>query len=297
MTQAAVALTTKMRRSHQPFSDYLELTKPRLASLVLVTTAVGFWVGASSAVPVSRFFWLLLGMAFVIGGANALNQWVERVEDGLMERTKSRPLPAGRLSSVQAHYFGVGLIVCGTILLAFAVNMLSASLAVGAAMIYLCGYTPLKRVTSLCTLVGAIPGALPPMIGWAAARNTLGLEAWVLFALLFLWQLPHFLALAVLFQEDYARAGFQMLSVTEPDGGATARQTLLYGVALLPVSLLPALIGLRGTFYFYGALVLSLSFLVLVVRSATVRSRTTARQLFLGSIIYLPLLMMCLVIG
>ncbi len=288
-------------KSSKPISDidiryrylisFLELTKPRLSLLVLVTTGVGYWLGSSVPFDEARWLLTMVGTALVVGGANALNQWMEREADGLMSRTQHRPLPAGRLHPASAHRFGVWLIIIGVAVLGLGVNLLSAALALISALLYLLAYTPLKRRTSLCTLVGAIPGALPPMIGWAAARNALGIEAWVLFALLFVWQLPHFLAIAVLYREDYARAGFKMLPVIESDGWATARQTALYGLALVPVSLFPTLIGLSGGVYFCGALALSAGFLLLSVRSALVPSRASARQLFIASVAYLPTLM------
>ncbi len=208
-----------------------------------------------------------------------------------MPRTQHRPLPTGRIAPRDALAFGVGSSVLGIVCLAVAVNGLCAALAAVSWASYVLLYTPLKRVTPLCTLVGAIPGSLPPVIGWAAARHTVSLEAWVLAMLLFVWQLPHFLAIAVLYRDDYARAGFKMLPVIEPDGWITARQIILYGLVLLPVSLFPSLIGVGGPAYFYGALILSLAFLGLAVRGAVVRSLPASRQLFLASVIYLPMLL------
>ncbi len=276
-------------------APYVELTKPRVTVLVLVTTVAGFWLGADGAVHVWPLVSLLLGTALVAGGANALNQWMEREPDGLMDRTKQRPLPSGRLAPDAAFRFGAGLAMAGLGLLIAAGMVLSAGLALLTFASYLFLYTPLKRITSLCTLAGAIPGALPPLIGWAAARHALGPEAWALFGLLFVWQLPHFLAIAVLYRDDYARAGFKMLPVTEPDGASTARQTALYGLALLPLSLLPTTIGLAGTWYFCGALILSLAFVAVSAQAAWCRSAHSARQLFRASILYLPLLLALLV--
>lgn len=270
--------------------QFLELTKPRLTSLVLVTTGVGFWLGWERPDALGRLVPLLLGTACVAGGANALNQWWERDLDAQMVRTKNRPLPSGRLSADAARWFGVALMLIGVAWLAFSVNGLAAALAALSAASYVVVYTPMKRLTSLCTLVGAIPGALPPMIGWAGARGTLGVEAWALFALLFVWQLPHFLALAQLYREQYAGAGFQMLSVTEPEG-VTAAQILLYGLVLVPVSLFPAFLGVAGTVYGVGALGLSLMFLWLSIRAASRRSPASMRALFAGSIVYLSLLL------
>ena len=277
-------------RAHR-LSDFLELTKPRLSALVLVTTAAGYWLGMRTRDQWRVFLPTLIGTALVVGGANALNQWMERVPDGLMRRTQRRPLPSGRLAPEAALRFGVWLSVAGLVYLAVAVNLLSALLAAISWASYLLLYTPLKPRTSLCTLIGAIPGALPPMIGWAGARGALGCEAWALFAILFVWQLPHFLALAVLYRDDYRRAGFQMLPVTEPDGWSTARQTVLYGLALVPLSLFPTPLGLAGSAYFCTALTLSLAFLALAMRAAWRRSPQSAARLFHASVLYLPLLL------
>ncbi|MDP3723863.1 MAG: heme o synthase [Candidatus Omnitrophota bacterium] len=270
---------------------YVELTKPRLTWLVLVTTAAGFWLGIRASEPWHVLVPTLLGTALVVGGANALNQWMERIPDALMRRTQGRPLPSGRLTPEQAQGFGWILVVGGVVWLASAVNVLTGLLAALSAGLYVWVYTPLKRTTALCTLAGAVPGAIPPMIGWAAARNALDPGAWALFALLFVWQLPHFLAIALVYREDYARAGFRMLPVTERAEGATARQIALYGLALLPVSLVPARMGLAGAWYFFGALALGIGFLVLAGWTAWARSAQSARQLFLGSVLYLPLLL------
>ena len=197
-------------------ADFVELTKPRITFLVLVTAAVGYALGVGNSFHPGVFLSLLVGTALVSGGASALNQWMERDADALMARTASRPLPSGRLSPADALAFGLSISVVGLALLAGAVNGLTALLAAVTLATYVLAYTPLKRVTSLCTLVGAVPGAIPPMMGWAAARGTLSREAWALFAVLFLWQLPHFLSIAWIYREDYARAGFPMLPVTDP---------------------------------------------------------------------------------
>lgn len=280
----------------QQLADYLALTKPRVTALVLVTVAAGFWLGMPSAHAALQLLPLLVGTAMAVGGANALNQWSERLPDGLMRRTKGRPIPSGRVNPDDALRFGIALSAGGVLLLAVVVNILAAALTALTIAIYVLAYTPLKRMTSLCTLIGAIPGAMPPVIGWAAARNALSIEAWGLFMLLFLWQLPHFLAIAVLYRDDYARAGFKMLPVVEPSGLATARQTALYGLALLPVSLLPTYLGFAGPWYGYGALVLGLALLVVSVRAAVVRSVSACRQLFRASVVYLPLLLALMVL-
>jgi protoheme IX farnesyltransferase len=280
----------------QQLADYLALTKPRVAALVLVTAAAGFWLGMPSTHAALPLLPLLVGTAMAVGGANALNQWSERLPDGLMQRTKGRPIPSGRVNPDDALRFGLALSAGGVLVLAVAVNVLAAALTALTIAMYVLAYTPLKRVTSLCTLIGAIPGAMPPVIGWAASRNALSVEAWGLFALLFLWQLPHFLAIAVLYRDDYARAGFRMLPVIEPDGLSTARQTVLYGLALLPVSLFPAFLGFAGAWYGYGALCLGLGFLAVSVRAALVRSVPACQQLFRASVVYLPLLLALMVV-
>lgn len=271
--------------------DYLELTKPRLTALVLATTAGGFWLGVRSAEELGQLGPLLIGTALSAGGAQALNQWMERTQDALMQRTQRRPLPSGRLHPASAQRFGLLLLVVGIVSLTLAVNPLTGCLAAISAASYLFLYTPMKRTTPLCTLVGAIPGAIPPMMGWAAARGTVGPEAWVLFSVLFLWQLPHFLAIAVWYRDDYARADFKMLPLTEPDGHVAARQMVLYGLVLLPVSLLPAVMGMAGAWYFYGALTGSLVFLGVCARAAWRRSAQAARLLFRTSVLYLPVLL------
>jgi protoheme IX farnesyltransferase len=273
------------------YGDFLLLTKARLSSLVLMSTAVGYWLGMTSPRPAWHMVWACAGTWLVVAGANALNQWMEREADGRMERTKARPLPAGRLSPRTALLAGAGLSAAGLAVLGAAVNPLSAVLAAVSWGSYVLVYTPLKRVTPLSTLIGAIPGALPPVIGWAAARGDVHGGAWALFGILFLWQLPHFLAIAILYRDDYARGGFPMLPLIESDGAITARQILLYGAALLPISLLPAVVGVSGRSYFYGALTLSLAFLAMAARTAWLRSPRSARQLFHASIIYLPVLL------
>ena len=274
-----------------PWRDYAELSKARLSALVLLTTGVGFWLGVSGPQRLAVLAPTCLGTALVVWGANALNQWLERGPDALMPRTQHRPLPSGRMHPASALRFGLWTSVAGLAMLAVAVNFLSALLALVSWVSYVLCYTPAKRWTPLCTLIGAVPGALPPMIGWAAARGTLGPEAWSLCAILVIWQIPHFLALAVLYRDEYARAGFPMLPLIEPDGSMTSRQILLYSMALLPVSLFPALTGIAAAPYFYGAFLLSLAFMALGVRAAWARSRRSARELFLGSVVYLPALL------
>lgn len=291
MTATSILGSLSRSLTRQRLLDYLELTKPRLTALVLLTVAAGFWLGLHPATPPALLIPLLCGTALAVGGANALNQWSERVPDGLMQRTKRRPLPSGRLHPEAARRFGLLLAVGGVLWLAISVNVLAAALATLSIASYVLLYTPLKRITPLCTLVGAVPGALPPMIGWAAARQTLSVEAWALFAILFVWQLPHFLAIALLYRDDYAQAGFQMLPVLDREGTVAAREMVLYGFALVPVSLFPAFLGMAGPVYFVGAFILSMVLLISSIRAALRRTTASVRQLFRASVLYLPLLL------
>jgi protoheme IX farnesyltransferase len=273
------------------FADLAELTKPRITSMVVVTAAAGFLLAAQDvALDLLRLVHTLLATALVSSGAGALNQVVERETDARMRRTASRPLPAGRLDPDTALMWGVGLVVGGLSWLALSVNLLTALLGAATVALYVFAYTPLKRVSSLSTLVGAIPGAVPPMMGWTAVRDRLEPGAWALFAILFLWQLPHFLAIAWMYREDYARGGFPMLPVDDPGGRRTALQALLYGGALVPVSLLPAPLGLVGAVYLAGALLLGLAYFAAGMGFARDRTDAAARRLLLASVAYLPLL-------
>ncbi len=271
-------------------TDFLELTKPRITFLVLVTTAVGYAVALRGAFDPAAFLALLLGTALVSGGASALNQYWEREADARMQRTRLRPLPSGRVAPGEALAFGLVISAVGLALLV-SVNWLTAALGASALGSYVLLYTPLKRVTSLCTLVGAVPGAIPPLMGWAAARGTLDSGAWALFAVLFLWQLPHFLAIGWIYREDYARGGFPMLTVTDRDGSRTGRQMVLSCAALIPVTLVAGALASAGTGYLWSALVLGLVFLGCSVRFAWTKSSSTARWLFLVSVLYLPALL------
>ncbi len=271
-------------------SDFLALTKPRLNLLVLATAMGGYYMGAREGLSLPAVFHTAVGTGLVAGGSAVFNMVIERRVDGLMKRTRLRPLADGRLSPVEASWFGAALVSAGLAELAVGVNLLAASVAFVTLLTYVVWYTPSKLRTSLSTVIGAIPGALPPMIGWAAATNTLSIEAWVLFGIVFLWQMPHFLAIAWLYREDYARAGFPLLPVVEPDGSSTARQTLAYAAALVPVSLMPTLLGLTAGLYFVSALLLGCGLWVVTWQFARERSSRRARMLFFGSIIYLPLL-------
>ena len=286
MKTNAAALTA----SRTKVSDYVALAKPRLNGLVVASALAGYAMAGGDTADVVRVLGTIAGTALVAGGASAFNQLLERDSDALMRRTRLRPLPDGRLQPADAIAFGSLLAAGGLVILAATVNVLSAGVALATLASYAIVYTPLKRRTSFATVIGAIPGALPPVIGWAAGRGGLSQGAWVLFGIVFLWQLPHFLAIAWIYREDYARAGLRMLPVLEPDGRSTARQAVLYAAALLPVSLAPTLLGMAGAVYFAGAFVLSAGLLLLSIRFARDRGAAAARRLFYGSILYLPAL-------
>jgi protoheme IX farnesyltransferase len=271
-------------------ADFVTLTKPRLNLLVLVTTLGGLYLASPDGVATSLLVHTLLGTALVAGGAAALNQVWERDTDRLMRRTSMRPAPQGRLGVNEGTWFGVLLSSIGLVELTFGANPTAAAVALATSASYVLAYTPLKTRTSLATLVGAVPGALPPVIGWAAATGNISLPAWVLFGIVFFWQMPHFLAIAWMYRDDYARAGIPLLPVLEPDGRRTGQQALLYAAALLPVTLLPALVGLAGAPYSIVATVLGFIFVGLSALFAHDRSMVSARRLFLFSITYLPLL-------
>ncbi|MEO8503059.1 MAG: heme o synthase [Acidobacteriota bacterium] len=277
-------------------SDFLELAKPRITLLVVLTTAVGFAVASSGPFPLLRFLHTLVGTALVAGGASALNQVWERDLDARMRRTERRPLPSGRLSVDLGLLFGVGLAIVGMAELAVFVNLLTALLGGLTLAGYVFLYTPLKQVTSLSTVIGAVPGAVPPMMGWTAVRDSIGPEAWILFGILFLWQMPHFLAIAWMFREDYARGGYPMLPVIDPSGVSTARQAVLYCAALLPVSLLPSVFGFAGPIYFGAALVLGVVLLGYCWEFSRSLTHTSARKLMMASVLYLPAVLLLLVV-
>lgn len=273
-------------------ADFYELTKPRMNFLVLVTTAVGAYLATRPGWDEwARLAHALLGTAMAAAGASVLNQYVERDYDQLMSRTRGRPLPAGRVSPVEALLVGVLLAAGGIVYLAALVNLLTAALGALTVATYVFVYTPMKRWTTLCTVVGAVPGAIPPMMGWTAVTGTLSAEAWALFGILFFWQMPHFLAIALLYRDDYARGGFKMLPVVDGDGFATARQIVLYGLALVPVTLLPGALRMAGPVYLIAALLFGVTFLGFGVNCALRMRRGDARWLFLSSILYLPALL------
>ncbi|MGH7768440.1 MAG: heme o synthase [Candidatus Binatia bacterium] len=282
-----VAVSSGYRRC----ADFLELTKPRVTLMVLITTYVGYYLGAGSSSGHARLIAAIIGTALASGGTLALNQFIERGSDALMERTRRRPLPDGRIQPAEALIFGVALAASGLLLLALAVNLLSALVTAAIVASYLFAYTPMKQKSSLCGVIGAVPGALPPVIGWTAARGEVGVPALVLFAILFLWQIPHTLAIAYLYRDDFGRAGIRFLPIVEPDGGSTGRQIVEHCLALLAVSLLPTLVGTAGAIYFAAALVLGGGFLAYGVRLAIAPTSTAARQLLFASLIYLPALL------
>jgi heme o synthase len=275
--------------------DMAEMTKPGITLMVVLTSALGYLLAGGTALS-WQLVATLVGTGLVAAGASVLNQFWERGTDALMRRTAGRPLPAGRLDPDVALLLGVGLGIAGLLELALAVNALTSALGAVALAGYVFVYTPLKKVSSLATVVGAIPGALPPMMGWCAVRGEIGLAAWVLFGILFFWQMPHFLAIAWLCREDYARGGFPMLPVIDPAGTWTARQSVLYGAALVPVSLLPSLLGLAGRLYFAGALLLGLAYLGFCLGFARHRSTVGARRLMFASLLYLPAVLMVLLL-
>ena len=270
---------------------FFELTKPRLTSMVILTTWLGYAFATKTMHYNAVFFHTLIGSWLVASGAAALNEYLERDKDALMRRTQSRPLPQQRLAPKPAFWFGVVISAMGILQLAYFVNPLTSLLSLLSLGTYLLVYTPLKTRTSLCTLVGAIPGAIPPMMGWTAARNAVEPGAWVLFAILFLWQLPHFLAIAWMYREDYARAGFPMLPVIHPDGASTGRMIILYTAVLVPVTLIPARMGLAGFSYFWAALVLGMVFFTCGAFTAFYRTAAHARRLLLAWVLYLPTLL------
>ena len=277
--------------------DYIELTKPRITWLILMSTGIGYFFGLPRAANWLEFlrsihplllFHTILGTALIASGTAALNQWYERDDDLKMRRTAGRPIPSGRLAARPAMIFGIALSVAGFLELSLGVNLLSGLIGAFTLTSYLFVYTPLKPRTWWSTTIGAIPGAMPPMIGYAAAAGVITREAWVLFAILFIWQFPHFYAIAWMYKEDYRRAGIRMLPVVEPDCRSTARQIVIYGVALIPVSLIPAMLGMSGPIYVAGALLLGLWFLYSGVRVALERSMVRARGVLVASVLYLP---------
>jgi protoheme IX farnesyltransferase len=271
-------------------SDYFCLIKPEVTFLVLIATALGCYMAAPGALNLWTLFHAVLGTALVAGGTATLNHYIERDLDGRMRRTSQRPLPSGRLKPREVLDFGISLSVLGGVYLAVFLNLLTCAIGLVTLLSYLLIYTPLKRKTSWATFIGAFPGAAPVLMGWTAVRNSAGLEAWVLYALLFAWQFPHFLAIAWIYKEDYARAGLLMLPQRDPEGDRAFLEVLGTSLTLIPLSLVPTILGMTGNVYFCGALLLSLSLLFFAVRASVLRSRLQARVLLHVTVIYLPLI-------
>jgi protoheme IX farnesyltransferase len=274
--------------------DYLQLSKSRIVMMVLITTAAGY-LFATPRVDWALLLNTLVGTALVAAGTNALNQYVERDHDAKMRRTRLRPLPDGRISPRAALFFSVAISLIGTVYLGLAVNWLTAALGAFTLTSYIFIYTPLKRVSTICTLIGAIPGAIPPLMGWTAATGVLGTGGWIIFAILFFWQLPHFMAISWMYRDDYARGGFAMLAVRDDDGHATARQAVLYSFALLTVSVLPPLFGLSTFVYLAGAVLAGGALTLASFAFLASRTPVRARRLFMASNIYLIVMMALLV--
>lgn len=289
------ALTIESRPFAAITRDYLELSKSRIVMMVLLTMVAGLLV-APTAFDAVLLLQTLIGTALLAAGTNALNQYIEREHDAKMQRTRNRPLPGGRITPRSALIFATGISLAGTLYLGFAVNWLTAALGALTLASYIFVYTPVKRMSSICTLIGAVPGAIPPMMGWTAATNELSLGAWLVFGTLFFWQLPHFMALSWMFREDYARGGFSMLSVTDTRGVSVARQAVYYSLALLAVSVGPSLIGLTGPLYFVIATLSGMALLYTSFRFFFDRTMRTARTLFMTSNIYLLVVMVALVV-
>lgn len=274
--------------------DYLELSKSRIVFMVTITTAAGFLFAAKSVDPFLLIH-ALIGTALVAAGTNALNQYVERDHDAKMQRTRNRPLPAGRITPRAALLFSSAIAVIGTLYLGLLVNWLTAVLGAFTLTSYIFVYTPIKRISTLCTIIGAVPGAVPPLMGWTAATGELGLGGWIAFGILFFWQLPHFMAISWMYREDYARGGFAMLSVRDNDGAAVAREAIYYSLALIAVSVLPTIFGLAGTAYLIGAVLCGAAILAASIRFFFDRGRN-ARSLFMLSNLYLLTVMLLLVV-
>lgn len=288
---------TKVIGVREKLAAFLELTKPRIAFMLVLTAAAGFYLGSGRSFDVLLFFNSMLGITFLAFGVATLNQYWERKTDRLMERTANRPLPTNKVTPTEALIFGILLSVIAEVYLFFLVNGLTAGLGLIVIFGYVLLYTPLKTRTSASTAIGALPGAMPPLMGWTSSADSITLGAWALFALLFLWQFPHFLAIAWMYKEQYANAGIKMLPVVEPEGKITARQIVLFTVLLLPVSVAPFFIGMAGIVYLIGASLLGIWFLTASIRAARAKSVKNARKLLLVSVLYLPLIFALMVLN
>ena len=276
--------------------DFLELTKPRITVLILICTAVGYYFGSAGSFHLATLLHALLGTALMASGTAALNQWYEADSDAKMRRTSKRPIPAGRIDRVDALAFGAWLSITGFAELWFDTNPLAALLGLFTLATYIGVYTPLKRRSAVCTTVGAVPGAMPPLIGYAAASGRLDLAALALFLILFVWQFPHFYAIAWMYREDYARGGIRMLPVTEPDGESTARRIVGCSLLLIPISLVPRVLGMAGSIYVVAAIAAGLALLYFGMRLGRERSLAGARRVLLASVLYLPVLLAVMVL-
>jgi protoheme IX farnesyltransferase len=270
---------------------FVALTKPDVSFLVVMTTLAGYYLGSHGSLDWARMFHTVFGTTLVAAGTSALNHYIERASDAFMRRTASRPLPTGQLRPRDAAIFGTSLVVLGTVYLALVAGPLAAGLGLFTSVSYLALYTPLKKRTTFATAVGAIPGAMPPLIGWVAARGSLSKEAWLLFAIMVLWQFPHFFSIAWMYREDYARAGIKMLPTVDPKGTRTFRQIIGGAILLLPVSLFPALVGMAGILYFFGAIVLGLMLIQLCLWASANRTNVRAKWLMHATVLHLPLLL------
>ena len=290
MRQPIHEAATTVAESSRP-ALYLALTKPDVSFLVVMTTVAGYAMGTRGPLDWLRMAHTVFGTTLIAAGTSALNHYFERDTDALMRRTMSRPLPSGQLSPREAFWFALSLLGFGTAYLALATNALATFLGVATSVLYLCAYTPPKRRTTLATFIGAFPGAVPPLIGWAAARGSLGIEAWFLYAVLFLWQFPHFDAIAWVYREDYKRAGIRMVPVVDPEGTRTFREILTTAVLLVPVSLLPAVTGLAGARYFFGAVVLGIMLVEVCLWAAASKTNFRAKWLMHATVLHLPVLL------
>ncbi|HEX8798132.1 MAG TPA: heme o synthase [Terriglobales bacterium] len=281
---AALAQPTKL-------GAYIALTKPDVSLLVLMTTGAGFYMGARGPMPWLHMLHVIFGTMMIAAGTAALNHYIERESDRFMRRTASRPLPTGQLTPAEALRFGLGLALAGAVDLYYSAGSIACLLGVFTSLSYLLAYTPLKKRTVWATFIGAIPGAIPPMIGWTAATGKLGTGAWLLFAILFLWQFPHFHAISWMYREDYARAGILMLPVVDKDGTRTFRQIVLYAASLVAVSLLPAIMGFAGMLYFFGALVTCTGLVQVCLWAASAKTNTRAKWLMHATVLHIPILL------
>ena len=277
-------------------NSYIDLMKPNILIMVLITSILGYYLGSDGKILWGNLIWLLIGTTFSAGGASVLNQYLERDQDKIMKRTSQRPIPSGIISPHNALFFGIILVIIGTIILVLEINLLTGFLSLLTAFMYVLIYTPMKRITWLNTSMGSIPGALPPIGGWAAATNSIDSGAWILFGILYLWQHPHFFAIAWMCKDDYEKAGFMMLPVIEPDGKRTTRQILWHLSLLFPISLLPVVIGMNGNIYLYGSLIITLYYFLSALPMLHDKSHKNASRILKASVLYLPVLMIIIII-